>query len=211
MEWRNSGRRGAAAAVVVALLLALPPATARAAVHDVAAAGNAITGGLAFEPADTTAALGDTVRWTNTDFFAPHTATEVHGLFDLSGDYGQTPLNPAGFGPGETRERVFEAGAFDYYCVVHPEQMRGTVTVAPEVRRARVHGRRGVRVTWAPAAPDGHVFDVQRRSGGRWRTVLQGTVRTHAKFRGTRNAYRARLRSASDPEAASRYSPAVRP
>jgi plastocyanin len=93
------------------------------------AAGNPFTGGLKFDPAQVTVRAGDTVRWVNTDQFVPHTATEDHGLWDLTGTYGQTPANPPGFGPGETRDRVFEAGTAHYYCKVHPQQMRGVVAV----------------------------------------------------------------------------------
>lgn len=203
--------RAIATAALAGCAIVLLGAPAQAAVHEVEAAGNVVTGGLAFNPAMTKADVGDTVRWTNTDFLAPHTATEVHGLFDLTGDYGRTPLNPPGFGPGESRERVFEAGTFDYYCVVHPVRMRGTVTVAPSLDRVRIRNRRGIRLTWARERPKkGQVFDVQRRRNGSWSTVLDGTRRTLARFPGRRGAFRVRLRSASDPQAASGYSPVVR-
>src|SRR2546423_14328460 len=102
------------------------PASAAAATTEVGANGNVFTGGLSFTPARLTIAVGDPVRWRNTDNIVPHTATEDHGLWDLTGTYGATPANPAGFGPGETRARVFEAGTQDYFCRVHPTQMRGT-------------------------------------------------------------------------------------
>jgi len=195
---------------LVALVLAVTSPPARAATHEVAAAGNVVTGGLAFEPAETVAAVGDTVRWTNTDFLVPHTATEVHGLFDLTGGYGQTPLNPPGFGPGDSRERVFEAGTFEYFCAVHPVQMRGVVSVAPQVKlkRKRRGGKSRLLVTWAAGPPPaGQTYDVERRYKGTWVVVFDGTTRSSAKFPGKRGMFRARLRSASDSALASGYSP----
>ena len=67
----------------------------------------------------------------------PHTATEDHGLWDLAGTYGQTPANPAGFAPGTTVERPFEAGTHHYYCRVHPQQMKGVVAVPVKLASAR--------------------------------------------------------------------------
>src|SRR5207237_3176522 len=94
---------------------------------DVKAEGNAFTGGLKFDPPKVSVKVGQIVRWTNTDKFVPHTATEDHGLWDLAGTYGMTPANPAGFGPGETRTRVFEAGTEHYYCRVHPQPLHRVV------------------------------------------------------------------------------------
>src|SRR3954452_20693865 len=129
-------RRGLAGTVAVVALAA--PAAAQAATTEVGANGNVFTGGLSFTPAKLTLAVGDTVRWRNTDNVVPHTATENHGLWDLGGDYGQTPANPSGFGPGETVQRRFEAGKHSYYCRVHPTQMRGRIDVAPTLAVSRV-------------------------------------------------------------------------
>jgi len=188
------------AAVVVSALGCC--ASAGATTVDVGANGNAFTGGLAFAPADITAQVGDTVRWRNNDVLVPHTVTQVHNLFRLTGDYGQTPLNPPGFGPGDTRERVFEAGTFHYYCEVHPEQMRAVIAVPPTVESV---GHR-VRVTWAPSGTTGEVFDVKRRVHGRYELVRKRTTATGATFRGG-GAFKVRARSASDPNAFSDYSP----
>src|SRR3954454_1137805 len=124
------GLRAGTAIGVAALALAFAPA-AGAATKEGGANGNVFTGGLSFPPASVRVAVGDTVRWRNTDNVVPHTATENHGLWDLGGNYGQTPANPSGFGPGETVQRRFEAGTHSYYCRVHPTQMRGRVDVAP--------------------------------------------------------------------------------
>jgi plastocyanin len=100
--------------------------------------GNVFLGGLSFTPAAVTVPVGGSVQWTNTDFLVPHTATEDHGLWDLGGSYGATPANPPGFGPGKSVSRKFEAGVHGYYCRVHPQQMKGKVTVNPTLRRQRV-------------------------------------------------------------------------
>src|SRR5258707_15662049 len=76
--------------------------------------------GERFDPATVNVPPGAVVQWINVDSLAPHTVTEDHGLFDLTGDYGATPVNPAGFGPQDTRSYQFPAGSFHYFCRVHP-------------------------------------------------------------------------------------------
>jgi plastocyanin len=181
--------------------------------------GNAFTGGLEFDPVEVSVAVRDVVAWTNTDPGVPHTATEDHGLWELSGDYGD-PGPYQGFGPGETVSRAFDAGTFSYYCVVHPEEMRGVVEVPVTLR-----ARNKVFVRWGSGPlPEGQVFDVQRRArhsegsersqrrGGNWRTVLESTTLRRARFgygpaSVTVLAFRARVRDASDPDAVSGWSP----
>jgi plastocyanin len=223
----------AIAGIIAGAALAAP-ASAVAATTEVGANGNVFTGGLSFTPAKLTLAVGDTVRWRNTDNVVPHTATEDHDLWDLTGSYGSTPANPPGFGPGETRERVFEAGTQAYYCRVHPTQMRGTIAVAPTlaVQRVRVKirskrkavGSRKRRrraktkvisymvAVWASASPaQGLAFDVQRaRAGGGWIPLRAGTRDTNVRFRVARGStwlVRARLRSAADASKATGWSP----
>src|SRR2546423_11377751 len=130
----EAGMRGRLTGVAVAVCAAcaLPLATANGQspdVVEVTANGNAIydQSNLAFRPASVSARVGPTVRWANTDVILPHTATEDHGLWDLAGNYGMTPVNPAGFGPGTTVQRVFEAGTHLYHCRVHPMQIHGVV------------------------------------------------------------------------------------
>lgn len=187
----------AAAAAVIGVFLATAPAADPAQpVVTVKAEGNVFTGGLQFDPASVTVHVGDDVRWVNTDNLVPHTATEDHGLWDLTGTYGATPANPPGFGPGETRDRVFEAGTAHYYCKVHPQQMHGVVAVpvslspvavtaaAAKTRHHLRHNRRhrhrtantippppamstAVEARWASGPPaTGEVFDVQRQLNG---------------------------------------------
>lgn len=178
-----------------------------AAAH-VDADGNAFTGGLRFDPAQVSVAVGDVVAWTNTDPLVPHTATEDHGLWALTGSYGGTPFNPPGFAPGETRQRAFEAGTFNYYCEVHPVEMRGVVRAAPTVKRLGTQRAPRLRVIWSPGPPaDGQVFDVERKRHGHWKTVREGTTDRKGGFAGGHGKFRTRLRLADDPTAASGWSP----
>ena len=73
--------------------------------------------GFAFAPAEVTAAVGETITWTNSDS-APHTAT----LDDNSCDTGNIAQNAsAGL--------VFDAaGTYPYHCTIHPN-MTGTITI----------------------------------------------------------------------------------
>jgi plastocyanin len=207
-------------AVLVGVLLAVPVGAAgdQKPAAEVNADGNAFTGGLKFDPYKVSVKVGQIVRWTNTDFLVPHTATEDHKLWDLGGTYGQTPANPSGFGPGESRQRVFEAGTQHYYCRVHPTQMHGVVAVpvALSVRKGPKRNGRATRLLvmrWASAAPaKGGAFDVQvRRGGGKWTPFRRDTRSASAKLvrqgKKTSFAVRARLRSAKDASRATGWSP----
>jgi plastocyanin len=182
----------------------------RAADTDVNANGNAfVPGTLNFDPARVSVSVGDKVRWTNTDTFVPHTSTEDHGLWRLSGTYG-SPGPFQGYGPGETVERVFEAGTHHYYCEVHADAMKAVVEVPVTLARRRGHR---AAATWAAAAPEqGLVFDVQRRRGaGAWNALRTGTAArslTFALGKGHKRwQVRARLRSAEDAAKATDWSP----
>jgi plastocyanin len=72
---------------------------------------------FAFAPADVTAAVGETITWTNSDS-APHTATLDDGACD-TGNIAQNAS--AGL--------VFDAaGSYPYHCTIHPN-MKGTITI----------------------------------------------------------------------------------
>jgi len=74
--------------------------------------------GIAFEPAEVTVGVGDTVTWTNNDSVGHDVTADSFS----SGD-------PGGMAPGDTFEQTFdEAGTFDYVCTVHPG-MEGSVVV----------------------------------------------------------------------------------
>ena len=193
-------------------LLALP-GTAGAATN-VNAEGNPFTGGLAFDPNVLQVAVGETVQWTNTDFFAPHTVTSFQGLFDLGGTYGATPVSPAGFGPGQTVSRKFSAGSFLYFCRVHGVAQSGVVEAPVSILvKHRAAGLPRLSIRWGGGKLDeGQVYDVQRRqNGGSWRSLVRGTTKPKGLFEappaGSEWAYRARLREAGDPAAISGWSP----
>jgi plastocyanin len=180
----------------------------------ITANGNAVAGGLSFAPDDVTAAVGDTVSWTNTDFIAPHTATEVNGLWELTGTDNGTPISPPGFGPGKTVERTFEAGTFSYFCLVHPNDMTGTVNVPVALAFKKTKTARRIIARWAPAAlAEGQVYDVEyrRTSKGGWHPFVTGTTKTAGRRpagkKGTVTEVRARLRFAADAAKASGWSP----
>jgi plastocyanin len=73
--------------------------------------------GAAFRPADLTVNAGDTVVWTNKDFY-PHTATSKTGGFD-SDDIK----------PGKSWTFVAKTkGDYPYICSIHPS-MKATLHV----------------------------------------------------------------------------------
>jgi plastocyanin len=74
--------------------------------------------GFAFNPADITAKVGQTITFTNDDS-APHTATLDDGSCT-------TPQIAAGASDGLT---FTAAGTFPFHCNVHPN-MKGTITVS---------------------------------------------------------------------------------
>jgi plastocyanin len=205
--------------VAVALgcaLLVLPLAASGASkpAADVKAEGNAFTpGSLKFDPKTVTVKVGQVVRWTNTDEVVPHTATEDHNLWRLTGTYGMTPANPPGFGPGETRQRKFEAGTQHYYCEVHPQQMRAVVRVPVRLAVKQVTGGRQVVITWASAAPTANrAFDVQVKKGtGAWQAFRTGTSKASGKLdrhgAKTTISVRARFRSKGNQQLHTGWSP----
>lgn len=170
--------------------------------------GNAFTDNLGFVPDDVSVKLGGVVAWHNTDAIAPHTATEDHYLWRLSGTYG-SPGPYQGFGPGETVQRSFDAGTFTYFCEVHGrEAMHGVVKVRDRVKLVERKGEQRLRVRWGGhELPEGQVFDVQRRLGGEWHKVQKGTRELTATFRGTKGRFRSRVRETADRTSASEWSP----
>ena len=178
--------------------------------RNVQAAGG-FSGTPRFDPPNVSVRVGQAVRWRNTDSAAPHTATENHGLWNLTGTYG--PPGSRGFGPGESRQRPFEAGTHNYFCKIHPDTMRGWVRVPVVLSKATVNGQRVIRVRWAPAPPPSNrVFDVQRRRGnGPWQNFRVDTNTAAASFGasavGTVWRLRARLQKAGAPAAATGFSP----
>jgi plastocyanin len=113
-----------AAAAILALVgcSSTPAATTPAATTPAPATGGVSAGAktvsisnFAFDPADLTVKVGDSVTWTNNDSVA-HTVT----FADFKSDQ---------LAPGATYSHTFDkAGAFDYTCSIHP-QMAGKITV----------------------------------------------------------------------------------
>jgi plastocyanin len=68
-------------------------------------------------PANTPVAKGDTVVWTN-KMRMPHTVTADNGEFD-----SRLPPN------GSFSHTFSTAGSVPYHCKIHPDDMKGTVTV----------------------------------------------------------------------------------
>lgn len=177
--------------------------------------GNPFSGGLGFDPSRVRVKVGQSVRWTNTDTIAPHTATEDHRLWRLGGDYG--PPGTTGFGPGKSVQRRFAAGTWSYFCEIHPADMRGVVAVPVRLRSApaRRPGRFLVSAVWSRLTlPAAQVFDLQERIGaGPWKTVRSGVRALQGTFaarEGQLLGFRARVRRTTPPTAGSGYSPVAR-
>jgi plastocyanin len=178
--------------------------------------GNIFTGGLSFTPAKINGQVGQLVRWTNTDFIAPHTVTEDHGLFDLVGtNTNGTPVSKPGF--DGSVDLLLMAGTITYYCVVHPTQMHGTLSVPVTLtlgpRPRHRSPQRTVTLLWAVEPPSaGEVYDVERRVGnGAWTPIATGTTKISTRIMagtpGTVTTVRARLRSAADAKRTTGWSP----
>jgi plastocyanin len=73
-----------------------------------------------FSPPDVSVAAGITVTWTNTDHFS-------HSVQFLDGGL---PTQPLVMEPGLAATFTFqEPGLYRYQCHLHPQNMRGSVTV----------------------------------------------------------------------------------
>ncbi len=71
---------------------------------------------VAYEPAQVTAQVGDTIEWINADMFV-HTATARNGAWDVT------------IAPNKKGSVVLKTkGSIDYYCKFHPN-MVGHITV----------------------------------------------------------------------------------
>ena len=71
---------------------------------------------LAFDPAEVSVRVGDTIEWINKDF-VDHTATEQRGQWDVAL-------------PSDASRRLLarKAGTFAYFCRFHPH-MKGVIHV----------------------------------------------------------------------------------
>ncbi len=109
-------RRAGLLATSIPVLLLLGVGSVQAATRTVAAVN------FEFQPASQAVNVGDVVRWT----FAgdPHTVTSgTPGAPDGRFDSGIK-------NPGESFQVTFDtAGTYRYFCLIHPEQMTGTIVV----------------------------------------------------------------------------------
>ena len=81
-----------------------------------------------FNPSSITISVGDTVVWTMSG--DGHTVRSGTVGADNIGHPSDGPLDSGFKGPGESYSFTFaEAGTYQYFCEIHPEQMTGTVTV----------------------------------------------------------------------------------
>jgi plastocyanin len=134
-------------------------------------------GGSAFTPATVTAAEGDLVNWVWKGPDGNHSVTSDGGQSEsFDSDAGKASglvYHPQG---DEFTYFFAKAGAFAYYCKVHPE-IRGTVVVqpltgganpAPRIAglRAAIRPRRKLRVTFRLSADAGVTVRI-RRAGTR--------------------------------------------
>ena len=93
------------------------PATPTEAASPAGGGSNVSIVDFAFDPADLTVAVGDTITWTNTGS-APHTV-----------NWQDDEPESEQLQSGATYERTFDsAGSFPYVCGIH-SQMTATITV----------------------------------------------------------------------------------
>jgi plastocyanin len=111
----------ATAALLIATLGGCAP-TGSSAATPVATSAVDLPPSYLFAPADITVAAGATVTWTNSDHF-------THSVQFLDGDL---PTDPLVMDPGAATTFTFAAaGVYHYQCHLHPQNMRGSVTVTP--------------------------------------------------------------------------------
>jgi len=120
---------GLAAAMVVAAALGACSPTGSAGAGGTAGGGAAVATSVVdlprsyrFAPEAISVAAGTTVTWNNNDNF-------THSVQFLDGDL---PTEPLLMQPGESATFTFATpGTYSYLCHLHPQDMRGTVTVTP--------------------------------------------------------------------------------
>jgi len=105
-----------------------------------------------FDPADATIHVGDTITWTvNKAIADPHSVTS-----GKSGDPDQGKVFDSKLtlrNNGDTFSFTFStAGTFDYFCIVHPAQMHGTIQVLAPGQTAAPPA---TEAPTASAAPEG--------------------------------------------------------
>lgn len=155
-------------AAVLAMLVAGP---AEAATVDISIVSTTV----GFDPKTATGAFGNTFRWTNDDALN-HTSTQNSplSLWDSGAMSG-----------GDTYSKAIDfAGSYPYHCAIHPSSMTGAVKVPIQVDPASGPVGTAFKVfVAAVGAPDGFVYDVQRRKGsGDWSIWKRGITTRSATF-----------------------------
>jgi plastocyanin len=129
-----------------------------------------------FRPRVSTAALHDSVRWTNTD-------EERHSVTSDQASFMHFTLRP-----GQQRSRIQRsAGTFPYHCRFHLSES-GTLRVPVQVepRTGATPGAR-LTITVAWVRIDGRTYDVQwRRDERAWTTYRTGVRARRVSFRPAR-------------------------
>lgn len=111
----------AAAAVLVGILAGCAQA-GESAPSPVAVSAVDLPPSYRFAPADISVGAGTTVTWTNNDHFS-------HSVQFMDGGL---PSKPLAMEPGQVVTFTFERpGLYQYQCHLHPQNMRGSVTVSP--------------------------------------------------------------------------------
>ena len=105
-----------------------PPAQQEGAARTTQSAPDLQVDVIGFSLLDITIPTGATIEWSN-QHFAPHTITsgipgESDGVFD-SGTLQEDDSYAVTFD---------SAGSFSYYCAIHPDSMRATITVSDGAR-----------------------------------------------------------------------------
>ena len=119
----------AAATVVAAALAACSPSGSAGAAGTDGTGGGAVATSVVdlprsyrFAPEAISVPAGTTVTWNNSDNFTHSVQFADGGL----------PTEPLLMQPGESATFTFAApGTYSYLCHLHPQDMRGTVTVTP--------------------------------------------------------------------------------
>jgi len=119
-------RAPAAAALI---LLALPGA-AGAATRPVQAFDQAVGFPPVWTPNALTAQPGDTIRWQFEQPGNPNGAGASHDLYLARPGVADEKLGVSYLNP-VVEATVDEAGTYTFYCSIHRDSMRGTITVAP--------------------------------------------------------------------------------
>lgn len=111
----------AAAVLLIAFLGGCAPAGSSAS-SPVATSAVDLPPSYRFDPPDIAVGAGTTVTWTNDDHF-------THSVQFLDGGL---PTDPLVMDPGAGATFTFATpGVYHYQCHLHPQNMRGSVTVNP--------------------------------------------------------------------------------